>query len=92
MDILFHTLQLILIQYFCRIFLRQNSAFFCYTLSATIAVSTIAKSRGNNSQQISDFAANTDTTFFQDFLEAKLSDLFRGLGSIPGTDVIKILQ
>jgi hypothetical protein len=51
---------------------------------------TIAKSRGNNSQQISDFAANTDTIFFQDFLEAKLSDLFRGLGSIPGTNVIKI--
>ncbi len=56
---------------------------------------TIAKSRRYNIQQIYmilDFAANTDTIFFQDFLEAKLSDLFKGLGSIPGTNVIKIPQ
>ncbi len=43
-----------------------------------------------NGHLILDFAANTGTIFFQDFLEAKLSDLFRGLGSIPGTNVIKI--
>jgi hypothetical protein len=43
-----------------------------------------------NGHIISYFAANTDTIFLQDFLEAKLSDLFRGLGSIPGTNVIKI--